>query len=94
MAAAKVLHDLGARVTVSENSENEEIKKRARELVERIDSEDIPDIREAWLSELMEVARCPKCKGRVRKQGDRVSCRRCDFSVKYLRKRKRRFLLP
>ncbi|MCK4326610.1 UDP-N-acetylmuramoyl-L-alanine--D-glutamate ligase, partial [bacterium] len=32
LAAAKLLHDLGARVTVTENSENEEIKKRVREL--------------------------------------------------------------
>ncbi len=34
-AAAKLLHDLGARVTVSENGENEEIKKRAGELTEK-----------------------------------------------------------
>ena len=35
LAAAKLLHDLGARVTVSENGENEEIKKRAGELTEK-----------------------------------------------------------
>ncbi|MCI0497441.1 MAG: rhomboid family intramembrane serine protease [Thermoplasmata archaeon] len=59
---------------------------RARELADRIEKEDIHDIREAWLDELIEVARCPECGSGLRKAGDRIACVKCGFSVRYLEK--------
>jgi len=46
-----------------------------REIANKIKSESIGDIRKAWLEQLVETAKCPVCRSRLRVYRGRLKCR-------------------
>jgi len=45
-----------------------------RTILQRIESEEVPDVRKAWVSHFMSKARCPTCGAQVKITGDAVRC--------------------
>ncbi|MGQ9582686.1 MAG: rhomboid family intramembrane serine protease [Thermoplasmatota archaeon] len=54
------------------------------QLVERVVGEDVPEVRSAWMEELIKRARCPKCRRALGHARGRFTCR-CGFKVEYMR---------
>jgi membrane associated rhomboid family serine protease len=56
--------------------------EEAVEILERLENEDNPEIREAWLHEFADTVACPKCNGVLEIKADRISCPRCGWERK------------
>jgi membrane associated rhomboid family serine protease len=58
---------------------------KLRELLKRIEAEDEPEVRDAWIEHFLKKAKCPHCGGRLEVRGARqsCSCRACGFEIKY-----------
>lgn len=53
-----------------------------KELLEKIKSEDEPEVRDAWLEHFLEKVRCPQCEGTLDIKGRTLKCT-CGFEVRY-----------
>ncbi len=51
----------------------------AKEMLERIEGETDPEIRDAWLQEFADTVACPRCNGVLEIKGNRISCSRCGW---------------
>jgi membrane associated rhomboid family serine protease len=51
-------------------------------LLERIKSEDEPEVRDAWLEYLLDKAKCPQCGNKMDVKGRNLSCS-CGFELRY-----------
>lgn len=47
-----------------------------RTMLDRIEAEELPEVRSAWISEFLSRARCPICGAQIRVSGDGVRCSR------------------
>jgi hypothetical protein len=62
---------------------------RSKELIRHIETEDIDEVREAWIDQLAEISECPECGERIIKAGDRMICSKCDWSLRFRYRAKR-----
>lgn len=53
------------------------ISPEARAAAESAAREEIGDVRRAWMERAFEIARCPKCSGKLEESGERVICLGC-----------------
>ncbi|UCH89407.1 MAG: rhomboid family intramembrane serine protease [Thermoplasmata archaeon] len=53
-----------------------------RDIFLKIEDEDEPDIRKAWLEKYAESAKCPKCKSNMKLKGHKIKCS-CGYSLKF-----------
>ena len=51
----------------------------AKEILNRIEGETNPEIRDAWLQEFADTVACPKCNGVLEIKGNRIRCPRCGW---------------
>ncbi len=52
-----------------------------REILEKILEEENEDVAQAWLEEFVDAARCPKCSGKLKIEGNKISCG-CGYKLK------------
>ena len=52
------------------------MNERQKEMFRKAREADVPEVREAWLSYLLKELRCPKCGGKISKDG---TCKNCGF---------------
>ena len=55
---------------------------KQKEILAKIEKEDEPDVKRAWIEELVEKARCPDCGRKLNARSGTVDCR-CGFKLKY-----------
>ena len=55
---------------------------RDRELLEKIRNEDVPEVRDVWLSKLVEDLKCPRCGGKLTKTNDGIFCKNCGLFLR------------
>ena len=58
------------------------ISEEDKALLEKIISEDEPEVRDAWLEHFLEKARCPRCGKKLDVKGRNLNCD-CGFALKY-----------
>ena len=63
---------------------------RAKELLVHIETEDIDDVREAWIDQFAEVTICPVCGEDIVKYGDKFGCTKCDWETRFRFRAKRK----
>ena len=51
----------------------------AKEILDRIEGETNPEIREAWIQEFADTVACPRCNGVLEIRGNKISCPRCGW---------------
>lgn len=56
-----------------------------KEIIERIESEDEKEVRDAWIEYLLKKAKCPKCGKKLDLKGDNVVCE-CGFKIGIMKK--------
>ena len=56
--------------------------EKQKEILEKIQKEDEPDVKRAWIEELVDKARCPDCGRKLEAKSGSVNCR-CGFKMKY-----------
>jgi len=54
-----------------------------KEILKKIENEEIPQARDMWLDHFLEKARCPVCNSSLTVSGKNISCEKCDFKTKY-----------
>jgi glutaredoxin len=57
--------------------------KEQKEMLKRIESETVPQVREIWLDHFLEKAKCPKCKKTLNSFEGKIWCEGCDFKTDY-----------
>jgi membrane associated rhomboid family serine protease len=58
------------------------ITQEDKELLQRIKSEDEPDIRRAWLEHFLARAKCPRCQKKLEVKGRAIKCE-CGFQLRF-----------
>jgi membrane associated rhomboid family serine protease len=53
------------------------------EMVDKIEKESVPQVREIWLEHFLEKTVCPKCKNHLSHFDGKIWCERCDFKTTY-----------
>lgn len=53
-----------------------------REMLQKINDEEDPAIQRTWLDEFLKQAECPECGGKMIRKFKKVSCGKCNFSIK------------
>ena len=53
--------------------------EEAKHMLEKLEGEDNPEIREAWLQEFADTVACPECNGVLEINGNRISCPMCGW---------------
>jgi len=48
-------------------------------ILDKIEKETVPQVREIWLDHFFEKAKCPRCKGDLKHINGRVTCSKCGF---------------
>jgi membrane associated rhomboid family serine protease len=56
--------------------------QKQKEILEKIQKEDEPDVKRAWIEELVDKSRCPDCGRKLIAKSGTVDCR-CGFKMKY-----------
>ncbi len=51
----------------------------SNDILDRIEGETNPEIRDAWLQEFADTVACPRCNGVLEIKGNRISCTRCGW---------------
>jgi membrane associated rhomboid family serine protease len=54
-----------------------------KEMLKRIESETVPQVRDVWLEHFLEKAICPKCKKPINHFDGKIWCEYCDFKDNY-----------
>ncbi len=54
-----------------------------KEMLNRIESETVPQVRDVWLEHFFEKAKCPKCKNPLNHFDGKVWCEQCGFKTNY-----------
>jgi membrane associated rhomboid family serine protease len=55
---------------------------KQKEILKKIQKEDEPDVKRAWIEELVDKSRCPDCGRKLSAKSGSVDCR-CGFKMKY-----------
>lgn len=51
--------------------------------LKRIESENVPQVREVWIEHFLDKAKCPKCGDKLKNSDRDIWCENCDFKTKY-----------
>jgi len=57
--------------------------KEQKEMLKRIESETVPQVRKIWLDHFLEKIKCPKCKKPLNSFEGKIWCEGCDFKTDY-----------
>lgn len=57
--------------------------KELNEMLDRIEKETVPQVREIWLNHFLEKTICPNCKHTLNHLDGRIWCENCDFKTSY-----------
>ena len=57
--------------------------KEQKEMLKRIESETVPQVRDIWLEHFLEKTKCPKCKKTLSSFEGKIWCEGCDFKTDY-----------
>jgi len=57
--------------------------KEQKEMLKRIESETLPQVREIWLDHFLEKTKCPKCGKALNSFEGKICCKGCDFKTDY-----------
>ncbi len=58
---------------------------KTKEILAKIKSEDIPEIRDVWIEEFFKCAKCPKCNSKfiIKERYSKCKCEKCGFEVRF-----------
>lgn len=56
---------------------------KLREMLEKIENENVPQVQDIWLEHFLEKTRCPKCKSPLNHFNGKIWCEKCGFKAKY-----------
>jgi membrane associated rhomboid family serine protease len=56
---------------------------KLKDIYLRIKKEDKPEIRNVWIEEFMNMAKCPKCGGEFNVKRGKAKCSNCGYKIKY-----------
>ena len=54
-----------------------------KNMLEKIKSENVPQVQDIWVEHFLEKAVCPKCKSNLKHFNGKVWCDKCDFKTRY-----------
>jgi len=54
-----------------------------KEIIKKIENENVEQVRDIWLEHFFEKVRCPKCSGELNHLENRVWCEKCGFKTKF-----------
>ncbi len=54
-----------------------------KEMLKKIENEDVPQVRDVWLEHFFDKAVCPKCKNNLKHFDKKVWCEKCGFRTGY-----------
>jgi len=54
-----------------------------KEMLNKIESETVPQVRDVWLEHFFDKAVCPKCNKHLSHLGNKAWCEHCGFKTKY-----------
>lgn len=57
--------------------------KELKNILEKVENENVPQVQAIWLEHFFEKARCPKCGGKLGHLYQKVTCEKCDFKTKF-----------
>lgn len=52
-----------------------------KEILKKIENENIPHVRDLWIEYFVEKASCPNCKGKLFRMENRIICESCGFNI-------------
>jgi hypothetical protein len=56
---------------------------KLKEMLKKIEKENVPQVQDIWLEHFLEKARCPKCKESLNHFNGKIWCESCDYKTKY-----------
>jgi len=54
-----------------------------KDILKKIENENVDQVRDIWLEHFVEKAKCPKCGKPLHHFGGKISCESCDYKLKY-----------
>lgn len=54
-----------------------------KDMLNRIENEDVPQVKDLWIEHFIEKAVCPKCGSRLNHFNQKIWCDKCGFKTKY-----------
>lgn len=54
-----------------------------KNILKKVENENVPQVQAIWLEHFFEKARCPKCGGKLGHFDQKVTCERCDFKTRF-----------
>ncbi|UCH72106.1 MAG: rhomboid family intramembrane serine protease [Thermoplasmatales archaeon] len=57
--------------------------QKLKDMLEKIENETVPQVKDIWLENFIEKAKCPKCKNRLSHLDGSIWCEHCNFKTKY-----------
>ena len=57
--------------------------KELNDILDKIENENVPQVKDIWLEHFLEKAVCPKCKSNLKHFNGKVWCDKCGFKSKY-----------
>ena len=55
----------------------------SKEMLKRIEKEDVPQVRDVWLEHFLDKIKCPKCGERLNHFDNKIWCEKCGFKTGY-----------
>ena len=65
--------------TLKKLAKNDEMK----DMLKRIEKEDVPQVRDIWIDHFLEKTKCPKCGEKLSHFDNKIWCEHCDFKTSY-----------
>jgi len=56
---------------------------KLKEMLKKIEKENVPQVQDIWLEHFLEKTHCPKCKESLNHFNGKIWCENCDFKTKY-----------
>jgi membrane associated rhomboid family serine protease len=56
---------------------------KLKEMLKKIENENVPQVQDIWLEHFFEKTHCPKCKSSLKHFNGKIWCEKCGFKTKY-----------
>jgi membrane associated rhomboid family serine protease len=56
---------------------------KQKEILTKIEKENVPQVRDIWLNYFIEKAECPKCKNKLKQINNQIICEKCGYKTNF-----------
>jgi membrane associated rhomboid family serine protease len=56
---------------------------KQKEMLTKIEKENVPQVRDIWLNYFIEKAECPKCKSKLKQINNQIICEKCGYKTNF-----------